>query len=425
MSSLTDGYHDDIEEALFSIPDDDDSQPEDENSDLDADDDLADDLRNQLGIGEEDDEDADSESRVDNSFMTNGIVTVSYVSKRFAFRNGDVTGAIFAYADQTLQSKNPGKIVIDGSKLYTNTADQDPIEIQLTEDDKLAFFNNESGELMAEVEQLYDDDGNTVDPINLNDDNESKVGLLINSDIVTTAPAPVSTVPRVRLPGSSTTATSSVAPTNSLPNWQLPSMETNGLPTTAYSNPSTWQPNSSSPRSSSITMLAPTISAPMPSNNTQPSVPSSNVTSSNGPIRVKIRIAGPSTSTPIVAPSTPGTNSMAGLSNIISTVPNSASRGEPSMMPLPGVKPINSYKDLLVKEPGETDAMYQYRAHLAAIIEDAPLYLLGINQQLTPNAIILISRMLNNRLWLKNKYESNYEEVLDLLCDICPELNGI
>jgi hypothetical protein len=95
------------------------------------------------------------------------------------------------------------------------------------------------------------------------------------------------------------------------------------------------------------------------------------------------------------------------------------------MMPLPGVKPINSYKDLLVKEPGETDAMYQYRAHLAAIIEDAPLYLLGINQQLTPNAIILISRMLNNRLWLKNKYESSYEEVLDLLCDICPELNGI
>ena len=418
MSSLTDGYHDDPEEASFDIDGDDDSQPEDDNSDIDADDDLADDLRDQLGIGEEDDEDADPESGVENSFITNGIVTVSYIGKRFAFRNGDVTGTIFSYADRTLQSKNPDKIIIDGSKLYTNTPDQDPVEIQLTDDDKLAFFNNESGELMAEVEQLYDDNGDTVDPIKLDADGESKIGLLLNSEVVNSVPepAPVSTVPRVRLPGSSKPTTPSV---NNTSNWQLPSMEPNGLPTTAYTNPPIWQPSSSSPRSSSITMLAPTISAPMFPTNTPPSISTPSTVSANGPVRVKIRIAGAPSSTPVVAASTLSANNTV-MPNMIS--PPSVSN---SMMPLPGVKIINSYKDLLVKEPGETDAMYQYRAHLAAIIEDAPLYLLGVNQQLTPNAIILISRMLNNRLWLKNKYESSYEEVLDLLCDICPELNGL
>ena len=567
MSGITDGYHQDLDEenfdnseteAEFDDPepeDDADSESEpvgpDEDSDflhhfaaaiiggLSTDDPEDADPEDDDEIGFEDDdlEASEEEEDEEEAFLTDDFVTVSYVNNKLAFRKGDLLGEIFAYTevDPSTGSHPPrGKLAIDGSKLYTTGPSRYPVEIQVNHGNFMFFdlgpprragspeglgplaANNSTGALLAEVDQLYDDNG---DPLTHNlstENNRPKVTLFFNSELLTlaakSAPVTVSTgfrAPVVQLP--SFRPSTAVSPVGSVPpqskietsnnrNTPSPPHGVHGTPATSFHPASFHRPQASgssedrsraatgSPRSG-INQFAPSITGPLISteipvlrqgpspaerekshdplrgqghahpprgeqgfvrttdlnphvHRAAPPTGGVSETMALGPPKIRLKISAPSTPSyagPPEVGSSGGYSNGRGVGNLPPPTGPLAPRADDPTMPslaprggftggarsLPGVKSINSYRDLLVIDQGEAANMYASRTYLAGVINEAPLYLLGVERQFTPEAVIVISRMLNNRLWLKTRYSEIHDEILDLLIDICPELNGL
>ena len=528
MSGITDGYHQDLDEENFDNSetevDYDDPEPQDDaNSEsepmgLDTDSDFLhrfaaavvgdlgnlseDDPEDDDEIGDDDLEASEEEEEEEDAFLTEGFVTVSYVNNKIAFRKGDLQGEIFAYTEidpsarrQRLFPPNSGselheasgaqeEVGIDGSKLYTSDPSKHPVEIQINHGNFMFFdlaANNQTEALLAEVDQLYDDNGDPVSHALSTENNRPKVTLFLNSELL--APATKSTPvtlspsfrpPVVQLP--TFRPSSSVGPPQ-------PKLGVSGhrntpsspQPMTNFNPVSTHRPPpfgsaderlraaAGSPRSG-INQFAPSITGPaIPSeiptlrpvqlfvpgaNATHPApqgsrvlgeqMPVQNVNGSHpvqgppmtvngiydnpqasrGPPKIRLKIQAPST------PSYGGSSDFANTGRI-GNAGGPAGGVAQRLGSLPGVRSVNSYQDLLVIDQGETPNMYASRVYLARVINEAPLYLLGVERQFTPEAVVVISRMLNNRLWLKTRYSEIHDEILDLLVDICPELNGL
>ena len=529
MSGITDGYHQDLDEENFDTSENevefDDPEPEDEaDSELEpvGPDEDADFLHNFAAaiIGGIDTEDADpeddeeivdddlevseEEEEEDDGFVTDGFVTVSYVNNKLAFRKGDLLGEIFAYAEVDPPRSHPpqGQLAIDGSKLYTSGPSRHPVEIRVNHGNFMFFdwgpprlaggpeglgplvANNSTGALLAEVEQLYDDNGDPLSHALSIENNRPKVTLFFNSELLTLSaksiPVTVSTgfrPPVVQLP--SFRPSTSVIPPQPVMNSHPLSVH---RPQTSGSLEDRSRAATGSPRSG-INQFAPSITGPpisaeIPTRPFDPlygrtpappvggvSVRTTDLNSQahrltvsempataplpprgvgsvgvnddtiapRGPPKIRLKISAPST-----------LSYGAGVGNLPPPTGQLALRADDPTMPsiaplggftggnsnvgvgsLPGVKSINSYQDLLAIDQGETANMYASRVYLAGVINEAPLYLLGVERQFTPEAVIVISRMLNNRLSLKTRYSEIHEEILDLLMDICPELNGL
>lgn len=520
MSGITDGYHQDLDEENFDNSEtevdydepepQDDANSESEPMGLDADSDFlhrfAAAVVGDLGNLSEDDPDDDDEIGDDDleaseeeeeeeAFLTDGFVTVSYVNNKIAFRKGDLQGEIFAYTEIDPSVKPPrsfpqnsgplpphepsgaqGKVGIDGSKLYTSDPSKHPVEIQINHGNFMFFdlaANNQTGALLAEVDQLYDDNGDPVSHALSTENNRPKVTLFLNSELLTPAAksAPVTLSPSFRPPVVQLPTfrpSSSVGPPQ--PQLGLSSHRNTPSPPqpmTSFNPVSTHRPPpfgsaderlraaTGSPRSG-INQFAPSITGPaisseistlrpvqlfVPGANATPPAPQVSIQGMNGshpvqmsamtvngtydnshairgPPKIRLKIQAPST------PSYIGSSDSANTGRV-GNAGGPAGGVAQRLGSLPGVRSVNSYQDLLVIDQGETPNMYASRVYLAGVINEAPLYLLGVERQFTPEAVVVISRMLNNRLWLKTRYSEIHDEILDLLVDICPELNGL
>ena len=518
MSGITDGYHQDLDEENFDNSETevefDDPEPEDDADseseavgsdeepdflnrftaaivnglgDFNEDDDADPEDDDEIGLEDDDLEASEEEEDEEEAFLTDGFVTVSYVNNKLAFRKGDLQGEIFAYTEIEPSARGPyppgQKLAIDGSKLYTSGPSKHPVEIQINHGNFMFFdlvANNSTGALLAEVDQLYDDNGDPLSHTLSTENHRPKVTLFFNPELLTlaskSAPVSVSTgfrAPVVQLP--SFRASGPVVPPPSkfaapnhrnTPSPPQPAVTptphgVHATPAANFHPPSVQRPHVSgfsedrsramtgSPRSG-INQFAPSITGPSISSevsnlthqgslrpvhpHTQRlAVPEMSATTvpgvnddlqvSRGPPKIRLKISTPSTLSD-VSNSGLHSNTGAGAGTL---PPPTGPRGgfTGGVGSLPGVKSINSYQDLLVIDQGETANMYASRAYLAGVINDAPLYLLGVERQFTPEAVIVISRMLNNRLWLKTRYSEVHDEILDLLVDICPELNGL
>lgn len=519
MSGITDGYHQDLDEENFDNSetevDYDDPEPHDDaNSEsepmgLDADSDFLhrfaatvigdigdlseDDPEDDDEIGDDDLEASEEEEEEEEAFLTDGFVTVSYVNNKIAFRKGDLQGQIFAYTEidpsvkpprSSPQNSGPGplppidtygaqeKVRIDGSKLYTSDPNKHPVEIQINHGNFMFFdvtANNQTGALLAEVDQLYDDNGDLVSHALSTENNRPKVTLFLNSELLTPAAksAPVTLSPSFRPPVVQLPKfrpSSSVGPPQPKFGVSSPRNTPSSPPPMTNFNPvSTHPPQpfgsvnerlraaAGSPRSG-INQFAPSITGPAIANETSTlrpvqlfgpganathPAPQVSVQRMNGPGQMPAMTVNgtydnshairgpPKIRLKIQAPSTPSYSGSSSNTGRVESAGGPAGGVAPRLGSLPGVRSINSYQDLLVIDQGETPNMYASRVYLAGVINEAPLYLLGVERQFTPEAVVVISRMLNNRLWLKSRYSEIHDEILDLLVDICPELNGL
>jgi hypothetical protein len=555
MSGLTDGYghyldsdHFEAAENEFDLdsPDiDSDSDPDsNEPPDGHFDDEELDflhPLANILSLDDDDDHDESSDGldppdsdpffdsdADDDSFLTDGLVTISYVNNKLAFRKGDLQGEIFAYTelDPSIRSSleqtrlqwsssnsrmPPPMLAIDGSQLYANNHNRHPVEIQINHGnfmfiDLMASTPNEA--VLVEVNQIYDDNGDVVSHTLKVQDNKPLVTLFMNPELVT---PPRST--SVQHPTSQTshgveTRTGiSLGHSSRPPVIRLPASQSviSGAPTPLiHTNPSPGIHQGSQMGNIALHPLPPRpmsvsggaseahgrLGAPAPRNVSsrsddanvgRPEPLGSTLFRGTGRVssprgagapKIRLKISKPGTiphlhkgsysnaqsgmSREVGAPAlrgdnpplhdvyvdrplgrgSPGTPSSTIPSNPSNTYISNTGGWDPptstNQLPisnrlpdLPGVRPVNSYTDLLSIDQDENPNMYASRVYLAEVINQAPLYLLGVERLLTPEAIIMISRMLNNRLWLKTKYSEIHEDILDLMVDICPELNGL
>jgi len=84
---------------------------------------------------------------------------------------------------------------------------------------------------------------------------------------------------------------------------------------------------------------------------------------------------------------------------------------------------ITDYRDLLVKEDSENDVFFNLRSIIAY-----ELYIVGKDQESefsNPEAIILYSKMIANKLYLKVKYSNYQEKVIRILMENSDLLAGI
>lgn len=91
--------------------------------------------------------------------------------------------------------------------------------------------------------------------------------------------------------------------------------------------------------------------------------------------------------------------------------------------PVTPVKRVTSYTELLERGYMESDAQFAMRSWIAERLDDLPFEFIDVNNSLTPETVIYLTRLLFDRYWYKVKYDPKTESVLDFVVHLSPDLD--